>query len=92
MSRDEKIACGSYVYFTFLRPFAEIAGISDEIDWTCPRDTPEDLIDVIKDFPRQALHSYQLAFEDPDTKETISYCAPMHKDMQSLINKLKKHI
>ena len=56
------------------------------------RDTPEDLIDVIKDFPRQALHSYQLAFEDPDTKETISYCAPMHKDMQSLINKLKKHI
>ena len=56
------------------------------------RDTPEDLIDVIKDFPRQALHSYQLAFEDPDTKETISYCAPMHKDMQSLINRLKKHI
>ena len=56
------------------------------------RDTPEDLVDVIKDFPRQALHSYQLSFEDPDSKETISYCAPMHKDMQSLINRLKKHI
>ena len=56
------------------------------------RETPEDLIDAIKDFPRQALHSYQLAFEDPDTKETISYCAPIHKDMQSLINRLKKHI
>jgi len=47
MSRDEKIACGSYVYFTFLRPFAEIAGISDDIDWTCPRDTPEDLYPFI---------------------------------------------
>jgi len=47
MSRDEKIACGSYVYFTFLRPFAEIAGISDDIDWTCPRDTPADLYPFI---------------------------------------------
>jgi len=47
MNRDEKIACGSYVYFTFLRPFAEIAGISDDIDWTCPRDTPADLYPFI---------------------------------------------
>lgn len=56
------------------------------------KDTPEDLVGVIKDFPRQALHSYELSFEDPDTKETITYYAPMHKDMQSLINRLKKHI
>ena len=61
-------------------------------DRNISRDTPDDLMDIIKDFPRQALHSYQLSFEDPDTKETISYCAPMHKDMQSLINRLKKHI
>jgi hypothetical protein len=40
MSRDEKIRAGAYVYFTFLRPFAEEAGIADELDWTVPRDLP----------------------------------------------------
>ena len=34
MDRDEKIRAGAYVYFTFLRPFAEVAGIADELDWT----------------------------------------------------------
>lgn len=40
MSRDEKIRAGAYVYFTFLRPFAEVAGIVDDLDWTVPRDLP----------------------------------------------------
>jgi hypothetical protein len=40
MTRDEKIRAGAYVYFTFLRPFAEEAGIADELDWTVPRDLP----------------------------------------------------
>ena len=47
MDRDERIACGAYVYFTFLRPFAELAGVADEIDWTCPRDTPADLYPLV---------------------------------------------
>ena len=38
MSRDEKIRCGAYVYFTFLRPFADVAGVADQLDWTVPRD------------------------------------------------------
>ena len=29
MTRDEKIRCGAYVYFSFLRPFALEAGIAD---------------------------------------------------------------
>lgn len=37
MERREKINCGAYVYFTFLRPFAEAAGV--ELDWTVPRDS-----------------------------------------------------
>jgi len=41
MERDEKIRCGAYVYFTFLRPFAQEAGIEDDLDWTVPRDLPE---------------------------------------------------
>jgi len=39
MSRDEKIACGAYVYFTFPRPLAEEAGIAAQLDWTVPRDS-----------------------------------------------------
>jgi 23S rRNA pseudouridine1911/1915/1917 synthase len=56
------------------------------------RDTPNDITDMIKDFPRQALHSYQLSFGDSDTKETVTYSAPLHQDMESLINRFKKHI
>ncbi len=40
MDRNEKIRCGAYVYFSFLRPFALVAGIGDELDWTVPRDIP----------------------------------------------------
>jgi hypothetical protein len=37
MERREKINSGAYVYFTFLRPFAELAGV--DLDWTVPRDS-----------------------------------------------------
>lgn len=47
MSRDEKIRAGAYVYFSFLRPFAEIAGVADRLDWTVPRDLPEPLYELI---------------------------------------------
>jgi hypothetical protein len=47
MTRDEKIRCGAYVYFTFLRPFAELAGVADELDWTVPRDIPEPLYQFV---------------------------------------------
>lgn len=41
MTRDEKIRCGAYVYFTFLRPFAEVAGVADRLDWTVPAALPD---------------------------------------------------
>lgn len=47
MSRDEKIRAGAYVYFTFLRPFAELAGVADDLDWTVPRDMPEPLYQML---------------------------------------------
>jgi hypothetical protein len=37
MERNAKIDCGAYVYFTFLRPFADTAGA--DLDWTVPRDS-----------------------------------------------------
>jgi hypothetical protein len=39
MTRREKLDAGAYVYFSFLRPFAEQAGIADQLDWTVPRDS-----------------------------------------------------
>lgn len=39
MSRREKIDAGAYVYFSFLRPFAEVAGCASDLDWTVPRDS-----------------------------------------------------
>lgn len=39
MTRHEKLDAGAYVYFSFLRPFAEAAGIADRLDWTVPRDS-----------------------------------------------------
>ena len=37
MERRPKINAGAYVYFTFLRPFADLAGV--DLDWTVPRDS-----------------------------------------------------
>jgi hypothetical protein len=47
MDRHEKIRCGAYVYFAFLRPFARLAGVEDELDWTVPRDIPPPLYDLV---------------------------------------------
>ena len=47
MDRHEKIRCGAYVYFTFLRPLAEAAGVAGDIDWSVPRDVPEPLYELL---------------------------------------------
>ena len=47
MTRDEKIRAGAYVYFTFLRPFAEEAGVADQLDWSVPRDLPEPIYELM---------------------------------------------
>jgi hypothetical protein len=39
MTRREKLDAGAYVYFSFLRPFADEAGVADRLDWTIPRDS-----------------------------------------------------
>jgi hypothetical protein len=54
MSRDEKIRCGAYVYFTFLKPFAEVAGVAGDLDWTVPKVLPD------------AVYQFLSAIEDAD--------------------------
>ena len=53
--------------------------------------TPKELIETIRNFPRQALHSYQLSFMDMDTDEMMSFSAPLSDDIKKLIETLKKH-
>jgi hypothetical protein len=65
MSRRERIDAGAYVYFTFLRPFAEVAGIDDSLDWTIPRDS----LDVY-----EMLESFEGTNQAPD--ESAPYYWP----------------
>ena len=54
--------------------------------------TNMDLVKTIKQFSRQALHSYHLSFRDIDTDKIVTYNAPIHQDIGNLVNILKKHI
>ena len=38
---------------------------------------------------RQALHAYSLKFKQPRTRENLEFNAPLPKDMEELIEKLK---
>ena len=66
MSRDEMIRCGAYVYFSFLRPFAEVAGVAEQLDWTVPRDLPGPFYDLLVAFGDQS-DSTDLDGDSPDT-------------------------
>lgn len=48
---------------------------------------PDDLRPI--DFPRQALHSYRLAFRHPVTGQQLSFEAPLPGDMSELIARLR---
>jgi hypothetical protein len=65
MTRDEKIRCGAYVYFSFLRPFAEVAGVADELDWTVPRDVPPHLYELLASMEGGAAVERDGPYYDP---------------------------
>jgi hypothetical protein len=67
MSRREKLDAGAYVYFTFLRPFAEAAGVDDRLDWTVPRDS----LDVY-----EGLATLE-RMPDVETDDSIPYYTPV---------------
>ncbi len=47
-------------------------------------------IEFIKNFSRQALHSYKIGFTHPITKKTISFSIDLPLDLQELCQNLKK--
>jgi len=67
MDRRQKIDAGAYVYFSFLRPFAEVAGVADDLDWTVPRETVGPLYDALEPFTG----------EGASMEETGPYYAPL---------------
>jgi hypothetical protein len=75
MSRAEKIRCGAYVYFSFLRPFAEVAGVADDLDWTVPLETKArglyDMLEPVEgaNAPPNPDEEYYLPFPDADPAE-----------------------
>ena len=55
----------------------------------CAKDTPVDIIDYIKSFPRQALHSHNIEFVDSVGK-TYSFQSNLPEDLHSLHVKLQE--
>ena len=55
------------------------------------KDTPNKLIKNIRAFPRQALHSFNLSFQEMDSSKMVSYETEMPKDIEVLIKTIKKH-
>jgi hypothetical protein len=70
MTRRQKIDAGAYVYFSFLRPFAEVAGVAGDLDWTVPRDTVGDLYNVLEPFTGEGTGV------DPDEPYYLPLAAP----------------
>ena len=55
------------------------------------KNTSSELIEIIRNFPRQALHSFQLSFFDPYLNNDVSFFSDMHKDMLKLLDEIKKY-
>jgi 23S rRNA pseudouridine1911/1915/1917 synthase len=56
-----------------------------------PGNSSSELVQAIRDFPRQALHARALAFFHPESDEWVSFEAPMPIDMQQLLETLERH-
>ncbi len=55
-----------------------------------PKGASDELISMLKDFKRQALHARRLEFMHPVTKEPMALEAELPEDMESLLKMLKK--
>ncbi len=55
-----------------------------------PRNKDPDLIELLRHFPRQALHACRLAFDHPGTGERVEFEVPLPEDMNELLTTLGK--
>jgi 23S rRNA pseudouridine1911/1915/1917 synthase len=55
-----------------------------------PKGASTELIEALRNFPRQALHAAQLEFDHPVTGKRICCEAPLPKDMRELLSMLER--
>ena len=51
---------------------------------------PDPLADMVRTFPRQALHAYLLAFEHPATGDVMEFETEMPEDMEALVEQFRQ--
>jgi 23S rRNA pseudouridine1911/1915/1917 synthase len=56
------------------------------------RDLPSDLVDMIRAFPRQALHAFELRLVHPGERKTMSFNAPLPEDLEALLAGLDRYV
>ncbi|MGB0289490.1 23S rRNA pseudouridine(1911/1915/1917) synthase RluD [Aequoribacter sp.] len=56
-----------------------------------PGNSAPELVDAIREFPRQALHAKALAFFHPISDEWMSFDAPIPDDMKQLLETLEQY-
>ena len=54
------------------------------------KDTPDELKDFIRSFPRQALHAHKIGFKLPDCEDYVVFESKIPKDLKELITTLEK--
>jgi hypothetical protein len=65
MTPREMIECGAHVYFGFLRPFAEAAGIADDLDWSVPKALDPAVVDLLVEMGEQ-IGDAEMGEETPE--------------------------
>jgi 23S rRNA pseudouridine1911/1915/1917 synthase len=56
------------------------------------RDLPSGLVELIRAFPRQALHAFELSLTHPGEHKTMSFKAPLAEDLEALLAGLDRYI
>lgn len=54
------------------------------------RGNKAEIREALLNFPRQALHAYELHFIHPETEEELSFTAPIPEDLEALLNTLRE--
>ena len=54
------------------------------------KDTPDELKDFIRSFPRQALHAHKIGFKLPDSEDCVLFESKIPKDLKELIATLER--
>ena len=54
------------------------------------KDTPDEIKDFIRSFPRQALHAHKIGFKLPDSEDSIEFESKIPEDFKELITTLER--